>query len=366
MMPYSYYDIATDAAQKTLVVQGGWVMANAKGINEGVRRLPRDIAVIDARDAERVDLWGLMKLRTLADDRGALLELNDDQKRIADFLPAQKTKLPAPDTSSGFTRLFESWGKASIDAAQTARGMMVFTGQIAVVFARAIINPRSFRFHSIVRHIEETGIRALPIIGLLAILISMVIAYQAATQLQRFGASIFTVDLTVISILREMGVLITAIMVAGRSGSAFAAEIGVMKLREEVDALKTMGFNPIEILVLPRLIAMMITLPILAFIADIMGLAGGGLISILLLDIPLTQYIDRVAMVATPTMFFVGLIKAPVFAFVITLVGTYQGMNVRGSAESVGRLTTVAVVQSIFLVIMFDALFSILFSKVGI
>lgn len=366
MMPHSYYDIVTDAAQKILVVQGGWVMANAKAINEGLRRLPRDIAAVDARDAGQVDLWGLMKLRSLADDLGVPLELNDDQKRIADFLPAEKTVLPEQDTSSGLTRVVEGWGRASINAAQTAYGMMVFTGQIAVVFARGIANPRSFRFHSIVRHIEETGIRALPIIGLLAILISMVIAYQAATQLQRFGASIFTVDLTVISILREMGVLITAIMVAGRSGSAFAAEIGVMKLREEVDALKTMGFNPIEILVLPRLIAMMLTLPILAFIADIMGLAGGGLISILLLDIPLTQYIDRVAMVATPTMFFVGLIKAPVFAFVITLVGTYQGMKVSGSAESVGRLTTVAVVQSIFLVIMFDAFFSILFSKVGI
>jgi phospholipid/cholesterol/gamma-HCH transport system permease protein len=155
-------------------------------------------------------------------------------------------------------------------------------------------------------------------------------------------------------------------MVAGRSGSAFAAEIGVMKLREEIDALKTMGFNPIEILVLPRVIAMMITLPLLTFLADITGLVGSGLISVILLDIPVDQYIDRVESVAKPTMFFVGLVKAPVFAFVITIIGTYQGMNVSGSAESVGRLTTVAVVQSIFLVIMVDALFSIVFANLGI
>lgn len=366
MMPDSYFNISNETAQKSLALQGDWVLANSADIHRTLRRLPRDMAAIDARSVKRMDLWGLMKIQSLAEHRGAPLWLNDDQKRIADLLPAQKSALPVNEASPRFKALIESWGRASINAAQTMRGMMVFIGQISLVFARGIANPRSFRFHSIVRHIEETGIRALPIICLLAVLISMVISYQAATQLQRFGASIFTVDLTVISILREMGVLITAIMVAGRSGSAFAAEIGVMKLREEVDALKTMGFNPIEILVLPRLIAMMITLPILAFIADLMGLAGGGLVSILMLDIPLDQYINRVAMVATPTMFFVGLIKAPVFAFVITLVGTYHGMNVSGSAESVGRLTTVAVVQSIFLVIMFDALFSIVFSKVGL
>jgi phospholipid/cholesterol/gamma-HCH transport system permease protein len=195
---------------------------------------------------------------------------------------------------------------------------------------------------------------------------SMVISYQAAIQLQKFGADIFTIDLMVISLLREMGVLVTAIMVAGRSGSAFAAEIGVMKLREEVDALRTIGMDPVEVLVLPRLIALIIVLPLLTLIADMVGLAGGGVMSVLLLDISLTQYIDRAQHVATYTMFYVGMIKAPVFAFLIAVIGTYQGMNVSGSAESVGRLTTVAVVQSIFLVIMTDGLFSIIFAIMGI
>jgi phospholipid/cholesterol/gamma-HCH transport system permease protein len=195
---------------------------------------------------------------------------------------------------------------------------------------------------------------------------SIVIAYQASIQLNKFGANAYTINLSVISILREMGVLITAIMVAGRSGSAFAAEIGVMKLREEVDALKTIGLDPVEILVLPRVIALVLVLPILTLIADIMGLTGGALMSITVLDIPLGQYLQRVQSVGTPLLFFVGMIKAPVFAFLIAVIGTYQGMNVSGSAESVGRLTTVAVVQSIFAVITADALFSVVFSLMGL
>ncbi len=313
-----------------------------------------------------MDLWGSLRLKDMAEKSGAQLYLNDRQRRLFDYLPMEKTALPRAEKSPPVIREIEALGRMASDAGKTTYGILSFIGEISLCFLRNLAQPRRFRFHSIIRHIDETGMRALPIIGLLAILTSMVIAYQAATQLQKFGASIFTVDLTVISLLREMGVLITAIMVAGRSGSAFAAEIGVMKLREEVDALKTMGFNPIEILVLPRLIAMMITLPILTFFADMMGLAGGGFVSVLLLDIGIDQYIDRVDMVAKPTMFFVGMIKAPVFAFVITIVGTYHGMNVSGSAESVGRLTTVSVVQSIFLIIMLDALFSILFSTMGL
>lgn len=365
-MTDTYFKIFNDEGETALVLQGDWVIGNSRAINAGLKRAPAGIRAIDARDVGEMDLWGSLKLESLSQDLDARTILNEEQQRMAEYLPMKQIDLPKEKKASQFTRFIETAGKFGLNTAQTAYGLTAFVGEIATIFARNILHPRSFRFHSIIRHIEETGLRALPIIGLLAILISMVIAYQAATQLQKFGASIFTVDLTVISILREMGVLTTAIMVAGRSGSAFAAEIGVMKLREEVDALKTMGFNPMELLVLPRLIAMLITLPILTFLADIMGLAGGGLVSILLLDIPIDQYIDRVDQVAKPTMFFVGLIKAPVFAFVITVVGCYQGMNVSGSAESVGKLTTVAVVQSIFLVIMFDALFSILFSNLGI
>jgi phospholipid/cholesterol/gamma-HCH transport system permease protein len=219
---------------------------------------------------------------------------------------------------------------------------------------------------SIVRHVQETGIQALPIVAALAVLISMVITYQGFIQLRKFGAVIYTVDLTVISLLREMGVLVTAIMVAGRSGSAFAAEIGVMKLREELSALKTIGLDPIEVLVLPRILALVITLPLLTFLADVIGLAGGGIMSFLLINISPYQYLTRVQTVADLTTFFVGMIKAPVFACLIAVIGCYQGLSVTGSAESVGRRTTLSVVQAIFLVIMTDAFFSIIFSKVGI
>lgn len=362
-----YYEITGQGSEKTLALHGDWVIGNSAAINAGLKKTARDVKIIDAAGAGHMDLWGALKLEALAEQFGARLVRNAEQERMTQFLPMKRIDLAAPGGRlPSFLRWLALLGKGATAAGATMYGLTSFIGEISIVFAKNIFNPRAFRFHSIVRHIEETGLRALPIVGLLAILISMVVAYQAATQLQKFGASIFTVDLTVISILREMGVLITAIMVAGRSGSAFAAEIGVMKLREEVDALKTMGLNPIEVLVVPRLIAMMITLPILAFLADVMGLVGGGAVAILLLDIPIDQYIERVDMVAKPTMFFVGLIKAPVFAFVITIVGTYQGMNVSGSAESVGRLTTVAVVQSIFLVIMVDALFSIIFSNLGI
>jgi phospholipid/cholesterol/gamma-HCH transport system permease protein len=231
---------------------------------------------------------------------------------------------------------------------------------------RNFAHPRHFRLPSIIRHIDQTGFRALPIVGLLAVMISMVVAYQGAVQLKKFGADIYTVDLTVISLLREMGALITAIMVAGRSGSAFAAEIGVMKLREEVNALRTMGLDPIEVLVLPRVIALVVALPLLTFLADVIGLAGGGIMSLSLLNISFHQYLIRVESVATLSTFFVGMIKAPVFAFVIAVIGCYQGLNVSGSAESIGRKTTFSVVQAIFIVIMVDAIFSVIFSKVGI
>jgi phospholipid/cholesterol/gamma-HCH transport system permease protein len=216
------------------------------------------------------------------------------------------------------------------------------------------------------RGVQETGVQALPIIGLLAVLISMVITYQGSIQLRKFGADIYTIDLTVISLLREMGVLMTAIMVAGRSGSAFTAEIGVMNLRDEVSALKTMGLDPIEVLVLPRLVALLITLPLLTFLADVIGLAGNGIMSFFLLNASPQKYLARVQDVADLRMFFVGMMKAPVFAFLIAVIGCYQGLKVTSSAESVGRKTTLSVVQAIFFVIMADALFSIIFSSLGV
>lgn len=366
-MPVIFLEVQNIEGRSALVLQGDWVIDHSEEIVAQLENEARQsVSMIDASGVGRMDMWGAIRLKQLIEDNKVDVRLNEKQKRIFDFMPEHLETFTEQRQKNIIIESFETIGKGWIDGCKAAYGIMSFIGEISVRFAKNIAHPSSFRLHSIVRHIDETGFRAIPIIGLLAVLISMVISYQAATQLQKFGANIFTIDLTVISLLREMGVLITAIMVAGRSGSAFAAEIGVMKLREEVDALRTMGMDPIEVLVLPRLIAMIITLPILAFLADIIGLIGGALISIVLLDIPLDMYIDRVQMVAKPMMFFVGMIKAPVFGFVITIIGTYQGMNVTGSAESVGKLTTTAVVQSIFLVIMVDAFFSILFANLGI
>jgi phospholipid/cholesterol/gamma-HCH transport system permease protein len=217
-----------------------------------------------------------------------------------------------------------------------------------------------------VYHMQKTGLDALPIVGLLSFLIGVVMAYQGADQLQRFGAEIFTVNLVGIAVLRELGILLTAIIVAGRSGSAFTAQIGTMKVNEEVDALRTIGLDPMEVLVLPRILALVLVLPLLTFYADIMGLMGGALMAALTLDITVVQFIERLRVAVTVDTFFVGLVKAPVFAFIIAMVGCFEGLQVTSSAESVGTRTTRSVVEAIFLVIVLDALFSIFFSYIGV
>ena len=261
-------------------------------------------------------------------------------------------------------RLVGKLGRWSVLQGVHARGVIVFLGRIATVIGEAFSRPRAWRISSVARHIYETGITAIPIVALIAFLISVIVAYLGAQQLSRFGADIFVVDLVTIATLREMGVLLTSIIVAGRSGSAFAAEIGVMQLNEETDALRAMGMSPIELLVVPRVLALVIALPLLTVIADAMGLAGGGLLSLINLHIPLPQFMARLRESLSPTTFWSGLVKAPVFAVLIAMVGTYRGMQVRDSARELGRLTTVAVVQSIFMVILADALFAVLFVQI--
>ena len=241
-----------------------------------------------------------------------------------------------------------------------------FIGELSMHLVRSIMRPRHWKPISIARHLYETGITAVPIVALIAFLISVITAYMGAQQLRKFGADIFVVDLVTVGVLREMGVLLTAIIVAGRSGSAFAAEIGAMRLNEEVDALEATGVNAIQSLVLPRCIGLVIAMPLLTIIADIVGLVGGAVLCHTLLDMPLTQYVQRVNESIAPSTFWVGLIKAPVFALLIAAAGTYRGMQVRSSSRELGRLTTVAVVQSIFLVILADAIFAVIFMELDL
>jgi len=240
---------------------------------------------------------------------------------------------------------------------------LAFLGRTCTTFAASLAHPRRLRPISVVRHVYDTGITAMPIVALIAFLISVILAYLSAQQLRGLGADIYVVDLVTIGVLRELGVLLTSIIVAGRSGSAFAAELGSMRLNEEVDALTATGADPIELLVVPRLLGLAIALPLLTILADLIGISGGALLCRYLLDMPLTQYVNRVNYAISPSTFWVGIIKAPVFALVIAFAGCYRGMQVRGSARVLGHLVTVAVVQAIFLVILADALFAVLFMK---
>jgi len=246
------------------------------------------------------------------------------------------------------------------------RKVLRFFGAVSVAMVRGLLDPRRQRPKAISRHLYETGITAVPIVALIAFLIAVILAYLGEQELRQFGATIFVVDLVTIGVLRELGVLLTAIIVAGRSGSAFAAEIGAMQLNEEVDALRTIGVDPIEVLVLPRLFGLILALPLLTLIADLIGLAGGGVLCHLLLDMPTAQYLHRAAGAIGSTTFWVGLIKAPVFAALIAMAGCFNGMRVRLSSRELGRFTTIAVVQSIFCVILADALFAVLFLRLDI
>jgi len=263
------------------------------------------------------------------------------------------------------TQAVEGLGRRAVLGLQRIAAGIGFIGRISSAAGSALLH-LNLRPVSVARHVYDTGLTAVPIVSLIAFLISVITAYMGAQQLHRFGAEIFVVDLVTIGVLRELGVLLTAIIVAGRSGSAFAAEIGAMQLNEEVDALSAIGVDPVEVLVLPRLIGLVIALPLLALVADLIGLVGGGLLCHELLDMPLAQYLNRAQSAIASTTFWVGIAKAPVFACLIAICGCYCGMRVRDSSRELGHLTTLAVVQSIFFVILVDALFAVLFMKLGI
>jgi phospholipid/cholesterol/gamma-HCH transport system permease protein len=257
-------------------------------------------------------------------------------------------------------------GRATYEVMAEGRDLVNFLGHTTVVFCRSLLRPGSIRFTALVSHMEQTGLNALPIVGLMSFLIGMVLAYQGADQLARFGAQIFTVNLVGYGVLREMGILLTAIIVAGRSGSAFTAQIGTMKVNEEVDALRTIGLDPMAVLVMPRVFALVLVLPLLTFYADVMGLLGGAVTAAVELDITFFQFARQLSAEVPISSFWVGIVKAPVFAFIIAMVGCFEGFMVSRSAESVGRRTTRAVVEAVFLIIVLDALASILFSHLGI
>lgn len=241
-----------------------------------------------------------------------------------------------------------------------------FLGHVLLSLSTLFVRPQRFRTKFFIKFIEEVGVSAMPIVGLISLLIGVVLVYQSVNQLERFGAAVFTVNLLAISILRELGILLTAIVVAGRSGSAFTAQIGFMKLNQEIDAMQVLGLNPIYILVIPRIVALIVVLPLLTIFSNFMALLGGGFLTMKLIGLPWVQFLQQLQLAVSSWTLWTGLMKAPVFAFVIALIGCYEGLQVSGGAEDVGRQTTKSVVQSIFWVIVLDAIFSILYSELEI
>jgi phospholipid/cholesterol/gamma-HCH transport system permease protein len=330
----------------------------------------RPAVVIDLREAGEFDIgpsWLLHRAIAALRARGTRVEIVGPVPEHFGYLDGLVAKGEAGEvapTDSGHWRWLADLGRSIEERGHSWYEALTFGGQIVVTAATRWTRLDRLRIPSVVRHIHETGVQAIPIVAVIAFLISVISAYIGAQQLRPFGADIFTVDLVAIGVLRELGVLLTAIMVAGRTGSAYAAELGVMKLNDEIDALESMGMNPYELLVLPRVVALVIAMPLLTIVADAMGLAGGAVLTSYLLDLPWQQFVQRLDSAIADTTFWAGLVKAPFFGLLIALTGTLRGLQVRESSRELGRLTTVAVVQSIFLVILADAGFAILFLEI--
>ncbi|MBM3505749.1 MAG: MlaE family lipid ABC transporter permease subunit [Alphaproteobacteria bacterium] len=335
---------------------------------ERYRRVTLDLDRVDF-----IDTAGALALQRAIQhwqDHGIVVAMRGGGKDQHAIFTAIERHQPLPMAAepprNSLLEMLDKLGRATLDVLHEVVDLIAFLGRIVVALAATLRRPRQLRATSLIFHMEEVGLNAMPIVGLMAFLLGVVLAFQGASQLQRFGAEVFVVNLVGISLLREIGVLMSAIIVAGRSGSAFTAQIGSMKVNQEVDALQAMGLDPIHVLVVPRLLALVLTLPLLAFFADIMGLIGGGLMAWIVLDISPATFAERLPEAVSMWSFWVGIIKAPFFAFLIAMIGSYEGFQVEGSATSLGQRTTRAVVEAIFLVIAVDAAFSVFFQVVGI
>ena len=351
----------------TLRFTGALTLARLGDLPRRLDRIDRQPDRIDLADVERMDTIGAWLVHRVARDSDAAIEhAGPDASHLLEQVAAADKPLKIrPDRRGPFLRVVEHVGDATIASGRTFRNLVGFLGAVVITIGGLVRHPGRIRPNAIVRQFEVVGVDALGIVGLMSFLIGIVIAQQGAIQLRQFGAEVFTINLVGRLTFRELGVLMTAIMVAGRSGSAFAAQIGSMKLAEEVDAMRTIGVGPMEALVVPRVLAGVLMMPLLSVYAALVALIGGGLFSWYSLDIPPITFVTRIREVVPLTDFLQTLFKAPVFGMIIAVAGCFNGMQVEGNAEAVGLRTTAAVVQSIFLVIVLDAFFAVFFASIG-
>ncbi|MGD9615595.1 MAG: ABC transporter permease [Alphaproteobacteria bacterium] len=378
MAPPATIVASEEAGAPVLHAAGDWLVTEAAALDRRLRalKLPaRRSVTIDAAGIERLDTagaWLLLRTERELAERGHAVEVTNlrpslmplfEQLRDRGMISPPPHPVPPHHTFTGF---LAHLGEVTVGILRRGYSILGFGGLVCVTMLRLLRHPGRLRLRATIRQMEQTGLNATPIVGLLSFLIGIVMAFQGADQLRRFGAEIYTVNLLGVTMLRELGVLLAAIIIAGRSGSAFTAQIGTMQVNQEIDAMRILGLDPVEVLVLPRVFGLMLTLPLLVFYADALGLLGGFLMTWVTLGITLPAFLDQLQGAVTSWTLWVGVIKAPFFAAIIAMVGCYEGFNVSGSAESVGRLTTQSVVESIFLVIVADAAFSVLFSMLGI
>jgi phospholipid/cholesterol/gamma-HCH transport system permease protein len=359
-----------------LSAQGDWVSAHANEIEPQVenilnQRQQAERVEIDASAVKRIDTIGAWLIERLKRNwekggtKAAITGLDPRYKVLLDEVAASNRE--PPKTRKRETPIADTLAYIGQSAAESwvdLKALVQFLGHVMVAAGRVLMRPWTFRFTSVVNQLDRVGFRAVPIIVLIMFLIGAILAQQGIFHFRRFGAETYVVDMVGILVLREVGVLIVSIMIAGRSGSAYTAELGSMKMREEIDALRVMGFDPVEVLILPRLVALIIAMPLLTFIGSMAGLFGGGLVTWLYGGMPPEVFIERLRDAISRSTFEVGMIKAPFMAFVIGLIACVEGLRVAGSAESLGEHTTASVVKAIFLVIVLDGLFAIFFAGI--
>ena len=364
---YTLDNTGGDTGGATLVLTGRLVISAVGPLDRDLRTLDDTIAKVDLSQVEEIDTVGAWIVWRVANDHNAqivgasegaqrLIDAVGSSASTAEILPPRVPLIERVPEAVG--QLVTGWGRGTVE-------IIGFLGAILVSWWGMVRHPSRFPMKALVRQIELVGVNSLGIIALMSFLIGIVIAQQGAVQLRQFGAEVYTINLTGRLTLRELGVLMTAIMVAGRSGSAFAAQLGTMKLTEEVDAMRTIGVSPIDALVLPRILAVVLMMPLLGFFSAVVAIVGGAFLADVALDIPFFTFLTRIQEVVPLHDVWVGLVKAPVFGLIVGLAGCYQGMQVKSNAEEVGLRTTMAVVQAIFMVIVLDAFFAVFFTEVG-